>query len=246
MAGWLAVYLPWPATFAYYLLPFAFGAAVLAGTVVGDLWGWRGPEHSVARRRLAWSVLVASGLLWLPAVVNAAADARVQLAVDRANADLVDFLAGLPSRSRVVLDITPENEYLFELPMHLSEIKRRPDVVVESPAGAGADARSSGEVVVATPDMANPPLPTVRIAPHNPDARGHAMTVPVYQAGQHTRILELGIHRLLCRLAVRPLLDVTYCPSDRGVIYGRMFFYGWQVHRRVRPVVDPAGVRHDR
>jgi hypothetical protein len=31
MAGWLAVYVPWPATFEYYLLPFAFGAAALAG-----------------------------------------------------------------------------------------------------------------------------------------------------------------------------------------------------------------------
>src|SRR5206468_7429748 len=102
MAGWLAVYLPWPATFAYYLLPFAFGAAVLAGTVVGASWYARGPEHPLARRRLAWSVLVASGLLWVPAGVNAVADARVQLAVDRANADLVDFLASLPSRSHAV------------------------------------------------------------------------------------------------------------------------------------------------
>ena len=58
MAGWLAVYLPWPATFEYYLLPFAFGAAALGGTVVGDVWaarrrafrrregGWRGPSSS--------------------------------------------------------------------------------------------------------------------------------------------------------------------------------------------------------
>ena len=104
MAGWLAVYLPWPATFEYYLLPFAFGAAALGGTVVGDAWASRSRRHSATRRRVAWSVLVASGLLWLVAIVNAVADARVQLTVDRSNADLVDFLAALPSRSRVVLN----------------------------------------------------------------------------------------------------------------------------------------------
>src|SRR5207249_4141349 len=101
MAGWLAVYLPWPATFEYYLLPFAFGAAALAGTVVGDAWASRSCQHSVTRRRVAWSVLGASAALWFVAIVNASADARVQLAVDRANADLVDFLAGLPSDRRV-------------------------------------------------------------------------------------------------------------------------------------------------
>ena len=243
MAGWLAVYLPWPATFAYYLLPFAFGAAVLAGTVVGASWYARGPEQPLTRRRMAWSVLVASGLLWVPAGVNAVADARVQLAVDRANADLVDFLASLPSRSHVVLNITPVNEYFFELPMHLSEIKRRPDVVVEPLARAGPDAPSSADVFVATPEMADQPRPTVRIAPHNRDGRGdNAMNALlsgrsdlVYRAGRHTRVLELGIHRLLCHLPVSPRIDATYCPSDRGVIYRQTFSYGWQVHRLARP-----------
>src|SRR5438093_811944 len=243
MAGWLAVYTPWPATFAYYLLPFAFGAAVLAGTVVGASWYARGPEQPLTRRRMAWSVLVASGLLWVPAGVNAVADARVQLAVDRANADLVDFLASLPSRSHVVLNITPVNEYFFELPMHLSEIKRRPDVVVEPLARAGPDAPSSADVFVATPEMADQPRPTVRIAPHNRDGRGdNAMNALlsgrsdlVYRAGRHTRVLELGIHRLLCHLPVSPRIDATYCPSDRGVIYRQTFSYGWQVHRLARP-----------
>jgi len=64
MAGWLAVYLPWPATFAYYLLPFTFGPAVLAGIVVGDAVRLLGAEHPVSIRRTAWSVLVASGVLW--------------------------------------------------------------------------------------------------------------------------------------------------------------------------------------
>jgi hypothetical protein len=246
-AGWLAVYLPWPATFAYYLLPFAFGAAVLGGTVVGDVWGLRGHQQSAVRRRVAWSLLVASGLLWPVAIVNAAVDARVQLAVDRANADLVDFLGSVPSRSRVIVNTTRVNEYLFELPLHLSQIKRRPDVVVEHVARAASNEPPAAEVFVATPEMANVPWPTVRVALDESGVRhDNAMLGAVlagrgelvYRAAQHIWLVELGFHRLLCHVTVSPVLDATYCPSGREVIDYRTFSYGWQVHRRGRP--DPT------
>jgi hypothetical protein len=246
-AGWLAVYLPWPATFAYYLLPFTFGAAVLGGTVVGEVWASRGYQHSAVKRRVAWSLLLASGLLWPVAIVNAAVDARVQLTVDRANADLVDFLGGLPSRSRVLVNTTQVNEYLFELPLHLSQIKRRPDIVVEHVARAAFNGPSAAEVFVATPEMANLPWPTVRVALDVPGVRHDNAALNavlagrgelVYRAAQHTWLVEFGMHRLLCHVAGSPLLDGAYCPSNREVIDSRTFSYGWQVHRRGRP--DPT------
>ena len=151
-------------------------------------------RHSATRRRVAWSVLVASGLLWLVAIVNAVADARVQLTVDRSNSDLVDFLAALPSRSRVVLN-TGVNEYLFELPMHLSQIKRRSDIVVEHRTRMPPDGPSSADVFVVTAEMANKPGPTVRVALDEPGVRHdnavlNAMLTAhaerVYRAAQHT------------------------------------------------------------
>jgi hypothetical protein len=253
MAGWLAVYLPWPATFEYYLLPFAFGAAALAGTVVGDSWASRRHRQSVMRRRVAWSVLVASGLLWLVAVINAVIDARVQLVVDRANADLVDFLAGLPSRSRVVVN-TGVNEYLFELPMHLSQIKRRSDIVVEHVTQSAPIGPPWADVFVVTAEMANKPGPTVRVALDEPGVtHDNAMLSAVltgraervYRVAQHTRLVEFGIHRLLCHITESPLIDASYCPRDRGVIDRRIFSYGWQVHRLGRPAVDRVETRHD-
>jgi hypothetical protein len=246
MLGWLAVYLPWPATFAYYLLPFAFGAAMLGGVVVGALWEMRGRQYPAATRRLASAALIASALLWLPTMVNAAADGRVQLAVDRANADLVEFLAGLPSGSRVVLNTTRVNEYLYELPMHLTEIKGRPDLVVQHVGGPALPGPSPVDVFVATATMANQPGPTVRIAldeagVRRDNARLAAVVsegaAPVYAAEQRVGLVEVGVHRLLCPLAIHPLIDVTYCPSDRGVVYARTFAYGWQVHRLPRPAV---------
>jgi hypothetical protein len=239
MAGWLAVYVPWPATFEYHLLPFAFGAAALGGAVVGDTWQRLASERSRVRRRVAWSALAATALLWAVTVVNAIADARVQLAVDRANAELVEFLAGVPAHSRIVVNVAHENEYVYELPLHLAELKQRGDVTVSHGASAVADPAPPGPVFVVTPEMAHPPVPTVRIAPHEPavvdvvTTRGpfHERAALVYRNHQQTAVLELGIHRLLCRLSAPPIMDATYCPRGRGVSYWQTFSYGWQVHR---------------
>jgi len=249
MAGWLAVYTPWPATFEYYLLPFAFGAALFAGTVVGGLWSVRDRAAATVTRRVAWSALAASGLLWVVALVNAAADARVQIAVDRANTDVVDFLAGLPRGGRVVLNTTDAIEYFYELPMHLAEIKRRPDLVVQ-PVGIPAPAaRSPADVFVATPTVANRPWPTVRVAVHEAGARRDISRLGemlrdggelLYTTEHRVRVVELGMQRLLCRVARRPFIDPWYCPDDRGLVYARTFAYGWQVHRLARPSVHRA------
>ena len=249
MGGWLAVYAPWPATFAYYLLPFAFGAAILAGIVIGALWELGVSGAPVLTRRLARAALLVSGLLWLPAVINAATDARVQLAVDWANADLVDFLGGVPSGSRVVVNTTRANEYLYELPLHLAEIKRRPDLVVQHVGAPVAGGPSRADVFVATATMANQPGPTVRIALDEAGVTGDNARLAailgegselVYTTEQRVRLLEVGIHRLLCPVAVRPFIDTTYCPSHRGLVDVRTFSYGWRVHRLARRAVERA------
>jgi hypothetical protein len=247
MVGWLAVYAPWPATFEYYLLPFAFGAAVFAGAAVGGLWSARAPGASTVTRRVAWSALAASGLLWVAALVNAAADGRVQLAVDHANTDVVDFLAGLPRGGRIVLNTTDAVEYIYELPMHLAEIKRRPDLVVQ-PAGVAAPAApSTGDVVVATPTVTDRPGPTVRVAVYESGARRDLSRLGemlrdggelIYTTEQRVRVVEVGLQRLLCRIARRPLIDPSYCPPGRGVIYAATFVYAWQVHRLAPPRVQ--------
>jgi hypothetical protein len=249
MSGWLAVFLPWPATFAYYLLPFALGAAVLGGAVIGDLARAAGHRPWTTRRVVAWGILAATAVLWLVTIANAVVDARVQLAVDRANADLIEFLTTLPNQSRLVVNTEQPNEYLFELPLHLAEITRRPDIVVEHVDWPAHDGTKAASMFVVTPDITNRPVPTVRVPIDESGAKRATATLHVllagrgelvHQSGQRTLLLELGVHRLLCPVSVRPLVDPTYCPSDRGLIDRRPFAYGWQVHRLARPSADGA------
>jgi hypothetical protein len=256
MAGWLAVYAPWPATFEYYLLPFAFGAAMFTGLVAGELWQARARGAPSATRGVVWPMLAASALLWMATVMNAAADARVQLAVDRANADLIDALAPLPRGTHVVLN-TDVNEYLYELPLHLSELKHRSDLVVvpiSAPAARGGtrEGQQRGDVVVITPRVADPPRPTVRIAVHEGGAGRDAARLRelldaggtlLYTTERRADVIELGMHRLLCRVARPPFADPTYCPGDRGVVAVRTFTYGWQVHAITRSAVRRVEMR---
>jgi hypothetical protein len=238
MAGWLIVYLPWPVTFEYFLLPFAFGCAAWGGAVVGKMWDLA-CDGSSTGRLVAWSVLIATTVLWGLTCVNAIADARIQLSVDRANADLVEFLAGVPTHSRIVINVAYANEYVYELPLHLADVKQRPDLSVTYGASALSAPTPAATVFVVTPEIAHQPAPTVRIAPHEPPAQSIAGSpgslgsrgALVYRGHQQTRVLELGVHRMLCRLKTGPFFDATYCPTDRGIVFWRMFSYGWQVHQ---------------
>jgi hypothetical protein len=52
--------------------------------------------------------------------------------------------------------------------------------------------------------------------------------------GRHQRapVVEVGMHRLICRLGIPPpLSDASYCPKDRGILYRETFSYGWWVHQ---------------
>jgi hypothetical protein len=149
-----------------------------------------------------------------------------------------------------VLNMTPVNEYHFELPMHLGEIKHRADVrFVQRLEPDGVDAA----MFVLTPQMANQPGPTVRIALHEARVRHDNATLSsllpdggelVYERVQRIGLLELGLQRLLCPLGAAPIFDPTYCPRDRGVIFHRTFAYGWQVHRVVRRAANAATIAH--
>jgi hypothetical protein len=102
-------------------------------------------------------------------------------------------------------------------------------------------------VFVATPDVTNRPVPTVRVAIDEFDTRSVNATLHallggrgelVHGSGQRAPLFELGIHRLLCFVSVTPLVDPAYCPGDRGLVYWRTFAYGWHVHRLARPAPD--------
>jgi 4-amino-4-deoxy-L-arabinose transferase-like glycosyltransferase len=92
MAAWLGLYLPWYFAVEYYLLPFAAGAAVLAGVLFIETASLL-KHASLAWRTSGAAALGLSGLLLLGSLANNAASASVQLAQDAANAGVLAYVA---------------------------------------------------------------------------------------------------------------------------------------------------------
>ena len=57
----------------------------------------------------------------------------------------------------------------------------------------------------------------------------------IYTTEQRVRVVELGLQRLLCRVARRSFIDPSYCQTDRGLVHAATFVYAWQVHRLSSP-----------
>jgi len=105
---------------------------------------------------------------------------------------------------------------------------------------------------VATPEVANQPRPTVRIAPHAPgvsDDRGLLSTIRagradlVYRGARQTRIVELGLTDFSAVCGRRDQGRPATAPSGSERIHDRTFSYGWQVHRLVQPATAVSRVR---
>ncbi|MGO9526797.1 MAG: hypothetical protein ACLP0A_04415 [Verrucomicrobiia bacterium] len=246
MLFWIGVFAPWHSSLEYYLLPFAVGAALFMGLAFGEcVVAFRQPGRQTVKAIVAICLAVA---VWLTqfTVVNNIANARIQLTVDRVNSKLVNFLSRLPADSRVLINLPEPNEYVYELGVHLRDLKRRPDLHVDYFRFQAATAVEPTTVYyVASPLMMNQLLPSVRIAVDEPTANVMARCldaflgetdVPVYQADGSFPMLDIGLHRLLCGLGVNGL----YCQIARPFVESHTFSYGWRVSRIQRQISRQA------
>ena len=170
MAAWFLFYLPWRFTVAYYLLPFAIGSSIVCGVVVGEAIqslsrGATAPvkilSHknlSLAGRTATWFGLFIVLLLFLGSLVNNATNARLQLAVDDANAAMLRYVAiHAPPESRVLLNLSPQSEYSVEIGQHLRLIYLRPDlqVAVLTAKSLAEAAASQDPYLLVSPELTN-------------------------------------------------------------------------------------------
>lgn len=250
MIGWVAVFLPWSSVVEYYLLPFALGAAILGGVLGGHLLA---ALKTSTTRGGRWGIAAGLGLagaLWLLTMINGLTAARVQLAVDAANADLLDMLAGIPPNSTVLVGLPAPNEYAFEIWLHLTEFKGRPDIRVlyaEEPLAIAPEPIAPLYFLV--PWMRNLPLPAPRVAVSATEAAVMNAVVGnwtgrnldrVFQAGRRVRVVDIGLQQLVCGVAGgRP--GSSICGGGRPLVYRQTFSYGWSAYRLGdRPVVVNA------
>lgn len=239
--GWACVFLPWPSLLEYHMLPFSLGACVAGGLLLDGLIGsCVGSGTSSPRgRRFACMALVTTALLLAASVVSSISNARVQLAVDAANGKLLGFLATLPPGATLYVNLPGSNEYVYEIDVHLRELWRRPDIAVNYLPGNPDPTVLTPQSYLVTPRMRNQPVPSVRLAFSEGDARqwqtevdqsfGHATTL-IADISQRVRLLDVDVRLLACQ-AVGRAADTALCAASREWVDNRELLYGWSVYQ---------------
>ena len=239
-AAWVAVFLPWYYMAEYYMLPAAFGLAVFSGallTVLAEAW-------KAERTWLKWFTGLALGmfaLLFILVLPNGICSARIQLAVDAANAETLRTLAEVaPPDSTVLVNIQVANEYVDQIAMQLPVYFGRSDLVVK--AFHSPDLVLTGTYYILAPQVSHQPLLTDRMGvveatqnDWNASLQAYMGSHPGWQvtatAGKQFRLFIVDLPRLLC-----PLIKTrSFCATPSPLVDRRQFTYGWTIYSLAIP-----------
>jgi hypothetical protein len=241
MGAWICIYLPWTFMAEYYMLPFALGLAVFTSTCAVEIIpalserGWR--------RGLTIGIMGLSALLLIGSMLNTLTNARVQLAIDSANTAMMNYLVKntLPN-STVIVNIQDPNEYFDEIQYQLRLADNRldlqilpfyPDINLNAMGGA---------LYIISPFVENQPLLTVRmgvieatqkmwdISLHDFQLSPSGSQV-VFETTESFQLSDVNYPRLFCSL----IKTRSFCALPVPVLDLRVFSYGWQVTKVVKP-----------
>ena len=236
--AWMAIYLPWIFTVEYYMLPLFAGATVLGGLLL-DVAARQVVGVNKAMRGFSAFCLVLAVLALSISLMNNVSNARLQLAVDAANAEMLEVVAmQSPAGGKVYVNLPANNEYVYEIELHLSRLHQRPDLEVSSfrfQRAEPGDAKNLSYLVV-SPEIENQPLLSVRLGLYEEGARHWNSslksflgknTEPVFVAERSFRLSSVDFLRVFCPLfGHRNYCKEPYLVNDR-----RMLVYRWNVYQ---------------
>lgn len=236
MAFWLGMYIPWHFAVEYYLLPFAAGTAVLMGVLYIEILELiKQPNH--VWKWVGLGTLTLTTLLLFTSQANSYTDATIQLAQDRANTNVLEYVAeNAPERSQVMVNIQLANEYIEQMQLMLANFYHRPDLQLVNYQGEDLSPQimQARKTYFLLADLTNHPKMTVRMGLDEPSLQlWNASVMPalsdwseVYQVSEDPYILTVDYPRLLCSIIKR----ANYCSAGAGLVNFKPFHYQWTVY----------------
>jgi hypothetical protein len=242
IAAWTGVFLPWPFIAEYYLLPAAAGAALASGAAIDAVWANRVALGAGSR----WAIvvlLVLAAAGFLTTAPNSLTSARIQPAVDSANAEALQGIAErLPRGARLIVNLQEPREYYDMIRIFLTQRLGRPDLQIEALDPATFPPASAGraQTYVLTPIVAGTPYFTVRVGVGEDDAQ--AWNELLRQRAGDDLVLVERTRREFRRgnvdlpAAVCPILRRSvFCATSRPVVYTGVFTFGWDLYAMSPP-----------
>ncbi len=238
LAAWFVVLLPWRVLESYYTLPFAYGIALLAGTMTGNLLQALPEISGKIQRGIAWTFGCATILAFLILEINNYTNAGLQLMYDRTNAQMVEILSKLPGDATVLFNVPEPLEYVNETKLHLSSLYRRNDIIVDYLAYEPKFAANAQDYYIVSPVFYNQFLPAVRNSLHEGGAREWEGCLNAYIGSQSGIVLvgssddeflgiDIGLNRLLPSIGIDDPLSYGLRPW----IERKRTIYGWRIYQ---------------
>jgi len=231
MGGWAAIFLPWVYTVEYYILPFAAGCALFCGLLIGDMVD--GLRSGPGAQR-GWSTvgLGIVSVLFLTTLGNNYSNARLQLAIDSQNENLLDVLAAsVPTGGRVLVNLDSSNSYVRNTARHLQVVRGRSDLTVLPFA---MEETLPGDYVL-TFSIENQPMFFVRLGTSETSARQKNSRLkkfigPQVQPVHDTQVTYTQSNINLVRLACLAV-PLDFCDSGIPLVDTRPLSYGGSIYR---------------
>lgn len=240
MVAWIAVYLPWVFMQEYYALPFSAGASLAGGLILG--WLANGFKRRLIGQKVLLKVILSlAALLWLVTLPTNFSNARIQVAVDDANARvLTDLAYHAPQGSTVIVNIQESNEYVEQMALYyLPKVYHRPDITVipyqSQPLSVGSEYYRS-DVILAVPSVENQPLMAVRMGLYESTQKAWNQSLlgqltPNWKMGSliHNQfpLIIVDLPRIFCPF-IRTRL---FCSVPSPLLDQRLFSYGWALYQ---------------
>ena len=239
MGLWVVLYIPWVFSPEYYLLPAAVGAAILGALLLSVNLEVLRAERGLWRPAAA-GALVLGGLLLLLTLPNNYTNGRLQLAIDSANAEMLEHVLGeAPAGAVVLINLQdPDAEYASTFPVLVNELGGRDDLTVRTFSAQDAVAEGwDGRIVeLILPVFENQFYPSVRLGVFahdatawNENARQYLgdSAPEVYRAVRQFTLFNIDSARLFCLLVP----TIGYCDVPNAPVDRRLLRYGWAIYR---------------
>ncbi len=236
MGAWVCIYLPWTYMAEYYMLPFALGLAVFVSACLAELvraWHRRNWERWASLACSAASLVLFTGTL-----SNDLTNARLQLAVDSANARMMDYLIQKAAPgSTLLVNIQAPNEYVAEMQTQLNRVDGRPDLKIVAFQTGQDLGGMAGPVYIVSPSLENQPLLPVRMGVIE-DTQNHwnhtlqdaLLSRPASQIVFQSTV-SFGLSDVNYPLVFCPLTKTrSFCAKSVPFFDHRLFEYGWTIY----------------
>jgi hypothetical protein len=172
-------------------------------------------------------------MLALVPLANGYTTAQVQLAVDQTNTELVQALARItPPGGVVAVDLPNDNEYVFEIGLHLRELYGRRDVQVTGTNTASSSIRPGALVAIQQLQNRQVILPRIAAGPPALERQYESRLMHIWSVNRQVQLNLVDVHEPLCRV-VREIgmPHGLICLDPVLLLDRREFSYGWDIYR---------------